>query len=323
MRDTDYAYGVARVRANENSLLSPSDTEQLILATGYSDALRILADKGWQIPDSGTDFSAMLENESNKTWHLLTEAAPDIIVFNALIITNDFHNLKAALKSTFSNENPSLFFVEPSVMPAELIGEAVGTKNFDLLPEYMRASAEGAYDAIVRLASGRLADIIIDVAALNTKLHMAKESGNALLLDIAELACAASNIKTAVRSAKIGKDSEFMKRTMCECDILDSDGLIEAALAGESELIGYVSTTSLSAAAEHLKSGAVAFEKWCDDSIAEKVQSAKFTAFGPDPIIAYYINKDAEIKNARIILSAKLNNISPDMIRKRTRAVYV
>ena len=110
---------------------------------------------------------------------------------------------------------------------------------------------------------------------------------------------------------------------MCECDILDNDGLIAAALAGESELVSYVSTTPLAAAAEHLKSGAVAFEKWCDDSIAEKVQSAKFTAFGPDPIIAYYIHKDAEIKNARIILSAKLNNVSAETIKKRVREVYV
>lgn len=323
MRDIEYAYGVARIRANENSLLSAADTEQLISAPSYKDALRILADNGWKTPESGTDFSEMLEIESEKTWQLLIEAAPDIGELNALIITNDFHNLKAALKATFSNEKPSDFFIEPSIISAELINEAVAAMHFEMLPEYMREPAGAAYDAIVRLKNGRLADIYLDVAALNTKIEMAKKSGSILLFELSRLTGAAANIKSAIRCAKIGKEAEFISRTMCDCEILDNGELIKAVLSGEPEFINYISTTSLESAAEQLKSGAVAFEKWCDEAIAEKVQNAKFTAFGPDPVIAYYIHKDAEIKNARIILSAKLNNLPVEDIRKRVREVYV
>jgi len=323
MRDIEYAYGVARIRANENSLLSAADTEQLITASSYNDALRILADNGWKVPESGTEFSEMLENESKITWQLLMEAAPDIGELDALIIPNDFHNLKAALKATFSNETPSDFFIEPSVVPTELINEAAGAMRFELLPEYMHKPAQDAYDAIVRLKNSRLADIYLDVAALNTKIEMAKKSGSGLLLEISQLTGAAANIKSALRCAKIGKDAEFMGRVMCDCEILDNGEIIDAVLSGEPELINYIASTSLESAAEQLKSGSVAFEKWCDEAIAEKVQNAKFTAFGPDPIIAYYIHKDAEIKNARIILSAKLNNLPAEEIRKRVREVYV
>ncbi len=324
MRDTEYAYGVARVRANENSLLSAADTEQLISSLSYKDALRILADNGWNVPENGdTDFAKMLENEGLKTWQLLKESVPDIRELDALVIANDFHNLKAALKAMFSDEETSLFFISPSAIPTELIGEAVETKHFEMLPEYMQASADAAYDAVVRLKSGRLADIILDVSALNAKLQMSKNSGSALMLEITQLNNASINIKTAVRCVKMAKDAEFMKRSMCESEILDNDALIEAALSGEAELIHYLSTYFVEGAAEQLEIGAVEFEKWCDDAVAEKVQSAKFTAFSLDPVIAYYINKDAEIKNARIILSAKLNNIPADTIRKRVRNVYV
>lgn len=324
MRETEYAYGVGRVRANENALLSAADTEQLISAPNYKDALRILADNGWKAPEDGsTDFTEMLEHESQKTWQLITEAVPDINEVDALIISNDFHNLKAALKAMFSNEASSIFFVTPSVVPAALIDEAVDAKHFELLPEYMQAPAEAAYDAVVRLKSGRRADIVLDVAALNTKLQMSKSSGSALLLEITQLNNAAVNIKTAVRCAKMGKDADFMHRAMCESEILENDELIEAALSGETELINYLSTSFVEGAAEQLEVGAVEFEKWCDDAVAEKVQRARFTAFSLDPIVAYYINKDTEIKNARIILSAKLNNIPAEIIRKRVRNVYV
>lgn len=324
MRETEYAYGVGRVRANENALLSAADTEQLISAPNYKDALRILADNGWKAPEDGSaDFAEMLEHESQKTWQLITEAVPNIRELDALIITNDFHNLKAALKAMFSNEASSIFFITPSVVSVELIDEAVDTKHFELIPEYMQAPAEAAYDAVVRLKSGRLADIILDVAALNSKLQLSKDSGSALLLAITQLNNASINIKTAARCAKMGKSAEFIDRAMCESEILSNDELIDAALSGEAELIKHLSTSFVEGAAEQLEAGAIEFEKWCDDAIAEKVQSARFTAFSLDPIIAYYINKDAEIKNARIILSAKLNNIPADTIRKRVRNVYV
>ncbi|HZK38860.1 MAG TPA: V-type ATPase subunit [Clostridia bacterium] len=324
MHDSEYAYGVARVRVNENSLLSAADTEQLISAPTYKDALRILADNGWKAPeDNEADFAEMLENEALKTWQLLTESVPDIRELDALVISNDFHNLKAALKAMFSDEESSVFFIGPSAIPTEIIAEAVETKRFEMLPEYMQAAAEAAYDAVVRLKSGRIADILLDVSALNTKLQMSKDSGSPLLLEITQLNNAMTNIKTAVRCAKMGKDAEFTKRAMCESEILDNDTLIEAALSGKVKLVQYLLTSFVEGAAEQLEIGAVEFEKWCDDVIGEKVQSAKFTAFGLDPIVAYYINKDTEIRNARIILSAKLNNIPPDSIRKRVRNVYV
>ena len=324
MRETEYAYGVGRVRANENSLLSASDIEQLISAPNYNDALRILADNGWDAPEDGaTDFMEMLENESIKTWHLIIEAVPDIRELDALVVANDFHNLKAALKTTFSSEIASEFFISPSAVPTEVIGEAIETKHFEMLPKYMQGPADDAYDAVVRLKSGRLADIVLDVAALNTKLEMSKSSGSALLLEITRLNNATVNIKTVVRCAKMGKNAEFMSRVMCESEILNNDELIQVALSGKEELIRYLSTSFVEEAAEQLEAGDVEFEKWCDDAVAQKVQSAKFTAFSLDPIIAYYINKDTEIKNARIILSAKLNNIPADTIRKRVRSVYV
>ena len=99
--------------------------------------------------------------------------------------------------------------------------------------------------------------------------------------------------------------------------------LAEAALAGEERLAEYLSASFYEEAGEHLKRGLDAFEKWCDDTITQKVQAAKFTALGMSPIIAYFIHKEMEIKNARIILSAKQNRLPADIVRQRVRAVYV
>lgn len=323
MHETEYTYGVARIRANENTLLSAADIEQLISASSSDDALRILADKGWQLSEDPMNASKMLESEMEKAWQILNEALPAIAELDALIITNDFHNLKAAIKAIFSHEDPAPYYLDPSVIDSRIVGEAVETKHFALLPLYMQKPAEEAYDVVVRLESGRLADIILDAAALNTKILLAKESGSLLLLEVAQLIGAAANIKIALRSAKTGKDVAFIKRALCNCEILDNDLLITAALSGETELASYLTVAFFEAGAQQLLAGMVAFEKWCDEIIVQKLQSAKFTAFGLDPFVAYYMYKEIEIKNVRIILAGKLNNLSPDAIKTRVRNVYV
>ena len=42
MHENEYAYAVARIRANELNLLTPAETEQLISAESYEAALRLL-----------------------------------------------------------------------------------------------------------------------------------------------------------------------------------------------------------------------------------------------------------------------------------------
>ena len=323
MRDTDFAYGVARIRANEHSLLSPSDIEQLIASPDLTGALRILADKGWEAPSGAAGIASMLEAQSVKTWQLMTESVPDIGVFDALIVANDFHNLKAAMKAVLSGLKPSDYFIEPSLMPPALLGAAVEKMDFEQLPGYMRQPALDAYDALVRLENGRTAEIFLDTAALNTAIDFAKNSGSVLLAEITQLAGAAANIKTAARCAAIGKDREFILRALCRCELLDSEGLAAAALSGEEALLSFVASSPLGEAAEALKSGLSAFEKWRDEAVAGLVASAKYTPLGPDPVIAFYIYRDAEIKNARIILNAKINGLPSQIIRKKVRQVYV
>ena len=68
MKDTDYAYSVARIRANESSLLTTADIEQLIAADNYQSALRILEEKGWIDAESHEDINFALKKQMQKTW---------------------------------------------------------------------------------------------------------------------------------------------------------------------------------------------------------------------------------------------------------------
>jgi V/A-type H+-transporting ATPase subunit C len=75
---------------------------------------------------------------------------------------------------------------------------------------------------------------------------------------------------------------------------------------------------------EYIKNGDLGrIEKYGDNYILDYLRKAKLVSFGPDPLIAYMIAKENEIRALRIILTGKKNGVHPDTIRERLRDVYV
>ena len=65
------------------------------------------------------------------------------------------------------------------------------------------------------------------------------------------------------------------------------------------------------------------FEKWCDDIIIELAESARTMAFGAEPLAAYYIARETEQKNLRILSVCKEFGADKKTITERMRKLYV
>lgn len=322
MNNDNYAYAVASVRVKEISLLSPSQLEQIAAAKNYSDAVRLLFDFGY-ITSSLTDISKELNQKLAKTWSFLQEVAPNPELFECLILKNDYHNLKASLKAVFEGVSPDKYFIEPSVLPFDIIKKAAAEKMFDSLPHNMQLAAERAYDILVRTSDGQLCDIVLDAAALSAMQESAKKSGIPLLVDICEIITATSNLRIAVRSVYAGKDENFLDTALVSCATLDKESLISAALNGEKSLNEYIGSTVYAPALEALAKSFSAFEKWCDDLIIEEVYPTRYIFLGPEPLAVYYLAREAEVKSVRIALSGKHAQAPVRVIEERMRMLYV
>lgn len=329
MKETDYAYAVARIRANEAFLLSAADMEQLAAADGYPSALRVLEGKGWMDPEHPNDINLALKLQTEKAWQLLIDIAPDIGELEFLIVKNDFHNIKAALKSFVSTQiqgaetNAAGGFIIPFSIDPGQIHDAVSSKKYNDLPDYARDAIQKTYEVLIRTMDGQLADIMLDAMALETIMEKAGRTGNPFIKEIAELMCVAANIKTAFRAARTGKNALFLETALCRTRTLDKKELIEAAMDGPQALIDYISITPYSEASEFMKTSTAAFERWCDDILMKHVQKSKYLCLGIEPLVAYHIAKEAEVKSVRIILSCKHNGLPQETVKERMRALYV
>lgn len=311
MGNTSYASAVAAVRAMENSLLTHSDIEQLIASKSKAEYNSLISAKGSE--------QATLED----VWDMLRAYAPNDRELEILLYKNDFHNLKAALKAVISGKEPQHYFIRPTNLDLDKLVVAIKSKEYEYLPEYIRKTAQEAYELLTRTLDGQLSDSVIDTAALEAMQRAAYRHGGEFMRRYAEMTALYADIKTAYRCALMKKSKSFIETAVCGTSELDKDSLVRAALEGVDGLFAYLENTQYSNAAKLLRESPAKFEKLCDDEMIELAQTSRMTAFGTEPLAAYYLAKEAEIKNLRIISVCKESETDRETITERMRKLYV
>jgi V/A-type H+-transporting ATPase subunit C len=320
MASESYIYAVARIRSQEQRLLSGSFIEQLLAAPDEAACLRFLAERGWEASESP---EAMLRAESRKTWQLLAELVKDLSVFDVFRYEADYHNLKAAIKQSGMDEPLPGVYRDDGTVPAEVFPKAVQEMDMSLLPERMQGPAKQALEVFLQTRDGLLTDCIVDRAALDDILRAGEASGEELLQSYAELTVVTADIKIAVRAQKTGKDAKFLARALAPCKTLDVAKLAEAAQLGFSEVCAYLGRTKYADAVPELKKSQAAFECWCDNVLLRAIRPQIHNPFGLGPLAAFALARQSEIKTVRLILAGKRNALSADTIRERVRETYV
>ena len=319
-----YIYAVARIRALEMSLMSQAAIEQLVATDYYKKQVQYIIEKGSGDSDNASmDENDILRAETDKTWAAVAEMVNDMSVFDVIRLPDLYHNLKAAIKTVVAVETPAHVFFDNSEIDGQKMLSIVSDKAWDRLPEHMRDCAREAWDCMAQAGDGQMCDAVIDRGTLLAIMQAAKKADDRLLRDYAETTVAVADIKIAVRSMKTGKNKDFMKRAMAECNTLDIDRLATAAVAGMEEIERYLADTAYAGGAEALSESASAFERWCDNRIIETIKPQKYNPFTVGPIVAYILARLNEIKTVRIILTCKLNRLPEEAIRERVREMYV
>ena len=317
-----YTYAVARVKTREDKLLGEQDIAQAVSAKSYDECIRMLSDKGFDGGGSFSDIEELLSGEHQKLWEFISELTDDMSVFDVFRIEKDFHNLKAAIKARFSGGVPGTAFVSGGTMDTQALIDAVKNREFNVLPEFLADAASEASAVLNKTGDGQKCDIILDKAMIKTKLYAAEKTKNEFLIKYAKLYADISALKVAVRCCELGKDESFMEFAIPDSGF-NRDELIEAALYGKEAFLKFLECSEFSGAVPEIEKSYTAFEKWCDNRLMELVREQKSNYFTIAPVAAYILARENEIRAVRIILSAKLNGFSEEIVTERLRDMYV
>lgn len=324
MPEKSYGFAIGNLRAKENSLMNRNDMAQLV-SLGSVDALAdMLRDKGFGNRISGGDVPQLLQTAQRELWDYLNEIAPSKEIFVPFLIENDFHNLKAVLKSLIRNTDPSAYLMEPSVYPTQTLITAINDKKLELLPEELRDVADRAYGILTSGGDAQLCDAVIDAACMKWQLHLVSEKNYKCQLaqEIIREKVFYDTVKAALRSAKAQKNGAFIDETIIDTGVINRDALKNAALGGVDKVLDLLRANGKGDAASAFENSPSEFERFCDNAVMEIARKARFITMGAEPVIGYYIAKKAEEKNVRIIYSAAKVGQPQEITMGRLRELY-
>lgn len=325
MAEKSYAFAVGNIRARENRLLKQTDIEQLLSFNNAYECAAFLKDKGYGENNDDNSVSSLLSAEEKKLWGYIKELAPDFSVFDAFIVVNDFHNLKAAIKGTATGKPFDHLLISPSLTEQAVIIDAVTQKNFAILPEFLRDAAQKSWEILIKTRDSQASDAVLDAACLEVRYNASSDIKIPMLK---EMVCASvffDNIKVALRCSAVKKNRDFIQNSLIDTDALKKADLVSAALQGTDavlELLEKASAYSGAQAAEAFKASPSQFEKFVDNYMMRVAIKGKYIPVGAEPLIAYLQAKLAELKTVRIAVNAVTSSADRNTVREMLRELY-
>ena len=322
MRDADYIYAVASIRAKEKTLLTDADIQTMIGMKSEKEVLSFLNERGWGDNSSDMSMEELLSAAEESEMKQLTSLGVDKEIIDTLFIEELYHNLKAAIKEVCTGITDGQAFYDHKTYDKDTMLSIIRNKEYEKLPEDMRKLAKDAMELMLTTRDGQRLDIMIDRACLDATEKVASTTKDRFLSDYAEKKVVIADIKIAVRAAITKKSLQVIEDALAPNRTFDVRTLARSAANGLESVYEFLDRVGYKGAVEALKESFSSFEKWCDDSIMSSLMTQKTNIQSSGPIVAYFLAKQNEIRTARIIMTAKANGFSNEAISERVRKMY-
>ena len=321
--DWRYTFETAQVRAIEMQLLSKTALLDLANAESFDAAVDLLSATEYALSPGARDL-AELENilrlrrsQLRELFEVLCIDKPIVKLFKT---RDDFANLRLAIRRTLTERPVGTDYSSDGNVPPEQFEEVFEQDNSDLFPDYMQNAAESAVLAYYQQKDIRRIDYAIDADQAEFNLKKARRLESIFLLGLFRIQIDLTNIRTMLRL----KFTESEQRNV----FLDG-GFIELERLQKSLDLGYEAIAPLffvtpyhqvvEAGTNYLMSDKsfLRLEQQCDEFLTGFLKTTIQITAGPQPIIAYLLMKENEIRKVRLILTAKKNSLDTKLILDR------
>ena len=323
--DWAYAFGAAQIRVLEAQLLSESLLNEMANAENTAAAIEAL---------NGTEYTLGQRADAGQINQMLLErrtAARELfakLMINDEIVTliksrSDFANMRLAIRRLVTEKPVGVDYSNDGNVAAEDIEQVFETEDYHLFPDFLQQAVEDAVLGYYQNKDIRQIDHAIDRAQAGFNLATAEKNDSVFLAGLFSTEIDLTNIRTLLRLKFVESDDrsvfipggyiEIIKLVHCIdtpyemiAPLLASTPYHQAAHAGIDYLRNNNSFLRLEAA--------------CDWHLMGFLKTTSQITAGAQPVIAYLLRKEHEIRMLRMILTAKRNGLDTKMILDRLSA---
>jgi V/A-type H+-transporting ATPase subunit C len=329
--DWRYIYQTAQVRVLEMQMLSPATMMDMANAESFEAAADLLAASEYALPPSlarSRQALAEMENILRLRRAAVRELFADFMIDEPIAelfrTRDDFANLRLAVRRTVTEKPLGTDYSTDGNVPPELFEQIFAEKSEPddrpVFPDYIQQAVEQAILAYYQNKDIRQIDYAIDKFQAEYNLKKAHELESIFLLGLFRIQIDLTNIRTMLRL----KFTESEQR-----NVFLAGGFIELERLQHGLDLGYEALGPLffvtpyyrvvEAGASYLASNKsfLKVEQQCDEFLTGFLKSTIQITVGPQPIIAFLLMKENEIRKVRLILTAKKNFLDTKLILDR------
>jgi V/A-type H+-transporting ATPase subunit C len=321
--DWRYVYQSARVRVLEMQMLTRAAFQDMVNAENLRSALDLLSSTEYSMPHSGKNFAEIdncLSQRRSAVHRLFEELIIDKPVVHLFRTRTDFANLRLAVRRTLTEKPIGTDYSADGNVPPEQFEQVFSEENPAEFPDYMADAVEQAVLAYYRNKQVPDIDHAIDAAQAQYNLIQAHRLKSIFLLGLFKIQIDLTNIRTMLRL----KFTESEQR-----NVFLEGGFIELERLQRGVELGYEAVAPLfyvtpyyrliEVGAAYLNSNKsfLKLEQQSWEHLTGFLKSTVQITTGPQPIIAFLLLKENEIRTVRLILTAKKNNLDTKLILDR------
>jgi V/A-type H+-transporting ATPase subunit C len=321
--DWRYAFETAQIRAIETRMLSATTLLDMANAENFEQAADLLAGSEYALPHSGRNFAEvenMLHLRRSAVRKLFEELMIDKPIAKLFRTRDDFANLRLALRRTLTERPLGTDYSGEGNVSPQIFEQVFQEENYQLFPDYMAEATEQAILAYYQNKDIRWIDYTIDQLQAEYNLKKARRLKSLFLIGLFRIQIDLTNIRMMLRLKFTGAEyrNVFLKGGFIEQERLEN--ALNVGYESQGQLFFVLPYHRLvEAGANYLMSNKsfLKIEQQCDEFLTGFLKSTVQITAGPQPIIAYLLMKENEIRNVRLILTAKKNFLDTKLILDR------
>lgn len=318
----EYAYAAAQVRVLETLMLPRGVFVDMANADSFAAATEQLAGSEYAI-DTGADseaIEAMLLERRSAVRTLFSDLMPNKDTVTMLRAREDFANMRLALRRVVTERPLGLDYSNEGGVPAEEFEEIFEQEDYTRLPDYLQEAVEAAVLGYYENKDVRQIDYAIDRVEAAWRVRRARELDSVFCLSRARLRIDLYNLRTMLRLKMADRDDR---------EHFLADGFVgtDKFVQGLETSLEAIAPIFLATPYAELLDEAIAYlraeqsflrlEQKCEDYLVGFLKTTRQITAGPQPVIAYLLIKETEIRAVRMMLVGKKNGLNSKLMLDR------
>jgi V/A-type H+-transporting ATPase subunit C len=329
VENSEYAFGVAKIRAMETGYIDEVALNTLLTAEGERFKANFFEVTGVRMTESDSVSLVLgnLERAFSDSFLMVKSLLIEESMRRLISLRYDYELLKLIVKEAKGEEvRIHISLLERSNFSHEMLKTSLGEGKALETGEIMQRAYRNLMD--LREAGGRAIDTACDRAYYSEVFHILEVEDNQFIRNYFIREIDALNIATTLRLKIQGKKRAVLKEHYIPFGTIALSYLEECF---DLNLDGFSTRIQFSPLANLLRevnkgmdqeAQVAQVEKYIEDDQIRYLKESMFVTFGIEPLLSYLWTRERELKNLRTIFIAKMSGVETDEIKKYVRGIY-